>query len=351
MSNLLLLGMTHFPRLRIPDNQWSGLFQKMLSDPGVPEKMRDPANWPGGLRREWSHDRGLAAAGEQRKALMQDFAYLRSQLDIFSPDFVLIWGDDQYENFREDCVPPFALLAYDSFEADSSTPRIGGSTPIPEDAKRDPVQLAGHRTGAKHITSALIERGFDVAYAYQPLHQKLGHAFTNTALFLGAYDGPLPWPIVPFAVNCYGRIVIAQRGFPLGLSETSGRDLDPPSPPPWRCFDLGREVARIALASPWRIALVASSSWSHAFLTRKHFFLYPDVEADRELYDAFVQGRWDSWRNRTLGEIEVSGQNEVLNWMCLAGAFAELGVTPEFSHFHESYLFNSPKVFVLGRPA
>ncbi len=34
-------------------------------------------------------------------------------LDEFAPDLVVIWGDDQYENFREDVIPPFCLLAYE----------------------------------------------------------------------------------------------------------------------------------------------------------------------------------------------------------------------------------------------
>ena len=29
------------------------------------------------------------------------------------PAFVLIWGDDQYENFKEDIVPAFSVLAYE----------------------------------------------------------------------------------------------------------------------------------------------------------------------------------------------------------------------------------------------
>ena len=29
---------------------------------------------------------------------------------------MVIWGDDQYENFREDIIPPFCVLAYDEFE-------------------------------------------------------------------------------------------------------------------------------------------------------------------------------------------------------------------------------------------
>ena len=37
--------------------------------------------------------------------MIDEFRKIRRELDAFKPDFVLIWGDDQYENFREDCVP------------------------------------------------------------------------------------------------------------------------------------------------------------------------------------------------------------------------------------------------------
>ena len=48
--------------------------------------------------------------------MIDQFRRIRSELDAFNPDFVLIWGDDQYENFREDCVPAFSILAYDSVD-------------------------------------------------------------------------------------------------------------------------------------------------------------------------------------------------------------------------------------------
>ena len=41
---------------------------------------------------------------------------MRAALDAFKPDAVVIWGDDQYENFKEDVIPPFAVLAYDDLD-------------------------------------------------------------------------------------------------------------------------------------------------------------------------------------------------------------------------------------------
>ena len=185
-----------------------------------------------------------------------------------------------------------------------------------------------------------------MSYAYTPLHHPLGHAFMNTLLFLDYDRQGFPYPVIPFQVNCYGRRVIAQHGSTLGLANSPTEDqLDPPSPAPWRCFDLGRATARVMARSPWRVALIASSSWSHAFLTYKHHLLYPDVPADRALYEALRRADYPTWRQTPLGAMEDSGQQEMLNWMCLAGAMAELNRRPSETAFIESWIFNSNKVF------
>lgn len=46
-------------------------------------------------------------------AMRTGMSRVRQALDDFDPDFVLIWGDDQYENFKEDIVPAFSVLAYE----------------------------------------------------------------------------------------------------------------------------------------------------------------------------------------------------------------------------------------------
>jgi hypothetical protein len=89
------------------------------------------------------------------------------------------------------------------------------------------------------------------------------------------------------------------------------------------------------------------SSWSHAFLHDKAWRLYPDVESDRAFYEALRGGQYSHWRETSLEAVEESGQQEMLNWFCLAGAMAELKRTPSWSVFIESYLFNSNKCFAV----
>ena len=128
------------------------------------------------------------------------------------------------------------------------------------------------------------------------------------------------------------------------------RDLDPPSPNPARCMEVGAAAARVMAQSPWRTAIVASSSWSHSFLTEKNWQLWPDVPADRRLYEALEMGDYATWRGYTTDQIEDSGQHEVLNWFCLLGAMEELGRKPDRSTFIETWAFVSPVVFAYYLP-
>ncbi len=349
MGEILGLGVTHYPPLSGPDEQMARILNRMLDDPALPERWRHPENWPEPMRQQWGTDAGTTAARHHREALLAGFRNARRALDEFNPDLVVIWGDDQYENFREDVVPPYCLLAYEEM-APQPWQYYRGANAWQE--PNDKIfTYKGHRAAGKHIASALLEAGFDTAYAYQPLHHQLGHAFLNTLLFMDYDRRGFPYPVLPFQINCYGRKVIAQEAGVRSLSELPAEaDLDPPSPAPWRCFDLGAAVARIAADSPWRIALIASSSWSHAFLTQKHYLLYPDVDADRVLYNALCASDYKIWRERPLAAIEDSGQQEVLNWMALMGAMNALGRRPTETAYVESYIFNSNKCFAVYAP-
>ena len=349
MGELLGLGLTHYPPLTGRDENMAGILRHILQDPGLPDHYRHPESWPEAMRWEYGEDEGKSAAARHREALVAQFRKARRLLDDFAPDFVVIWGDDQYENFEEDIIPPFCVLAYESF-APRPWEQLRG-TNVWGEPKEKTFVYQGHRTGAKLLASGLLDEGFDVAYAYRPLHHEMGHAFLNTLLFLDYDRRGFDYPVVPLQVNCYGRRVISQHGGVPDLAHLpTAAEFDPPSPAPWRCFDLGAACARVLARSPWKVALIASSSWSHAFLTAKHHYLYPDIEADRALYEALLAGDYDTWRQTPLATIEASGQQEILNWMCLVGAMAELGRRAQEAEFIQTYIFNSSKCFAFFKP-
>ena len=61
---------------------------------------------------------------------------------------------------------------------------------------------------------------------------------------------------------------------------------------------------------------------------------------------AALRAEWPGWRlsescRRTTAEIEDAGQQELLNWVCLAGAMDALGCRAEIVDWVETLVFNS----------
>ena len=267
MGDILGIGATHYPPGLVPDEYKPWPLARMLhTDPRIPARLKDPANWPEPMRAEWGTDEGIAAFKAHRARVFNAFRTIRDEIAAFRPDFILMWGDDQYENFREDVVPPFCVLAYDTlafqpFKRLSGRPNIWGE---PDDKV---FTCPGQPVAGRVLASRLLEAGIDMAYAYRPLHgDGVAHAFANTLLYLDLDRQGFAYPVLPVTVNCYGRDVIRNQG---GGSQHTD-EADPPAPSPRRCFELGRATARIFKDSPWRVVLMASSSWSHAFLTEKN---------------------------------------------------------------------------------
>jgi hypothetical protein len=352
MGEILGLGLTHYPLLAVKDEYMSSLLRKTRRDPDIPEPANDPASWPEEMRAEWSDDRGLAAAAQHRARLRAGLDRCRQAVEDFKPDALIVFGDDQYENFREEVIPPFCVLAIPDTKVAPFEPmhelKLPNAWDLPEDLTFD---LRTAPELAKSVARGLIESGFDMAYAYrlrEGIH--FPHAIANTQLFLdyenaGAHFG---YPIVPVLVNCYGEHVIARRGGMAKFADIAkGENLDPPGPSPQRCFELGRALAKTLRAGDQRVAIVASSSWSHAFLNDKAWHLRPDLEADRKLYQALVSGDVGTWLEVTTADLVGAGQQEMLNWFCLLGAMTEIGAKLSWSSLVETHIFNSDKCFAI----
>jgi hypothetical protein len=347
MAEILGVGLTHFPGFLGPDENMAYQLLKVLETDKVPSRLKDPQNWPEPAKMEWGADRGVTAAKRHRQRIINGFRKIRQRLEEFKPDFLLIWGDDQYEQFREDCIPPFNIFIFDELQ---SQPFLVNhmSNPGARNVWSEPIdktfKIAGHSQGAGYLIHRLIEQNFDVSYSYKLREaQPLPRSFLNPLLYLDYDRSGFDIPVVPFHVNCYGSTVIRSRGLLDHLSSRDGVKLDPISPSPARCFEIGRATARILQASPWRVAIVASSSWSHAFLTPKHSWLFPDWDADRQRYEDLKAGRYEVYKTIGVEELDITGQHEFLNWICLAGALSELGYKAEYLDYVECYLFNSNK--------
>ncbi len=115
MAEILGLGITHYPGLSYKGNL-NRRIKLLLADPLLPERLRSPEGWHPTMREQWGTDEGARHSEQHRSDMIHAFRKARAELDAFKPDWVLLWGDDQYENFHEDCVPPFSVLAYDAVD-------------------------------------------------------------------------------------------------------------------------------------------------------------------------------------------------------------------------------------------
>ena len=350
MAEILGVGLTHYPGMIAPDEDLGyPLTRALRHNDRIPAEMKDPASWPEAMRAEYGDDEGLASSRKHRERLVRGFMKLRAEIDAFNPDFVLIWGDDQYENFKEDIIPPFCILAYDQMECRPFTNHDGSpKNNVWGEAADKAFDYKGVPTEARFLASGLLESGIDISYAYKPLHETggLGHAFLNTLLYLDYDRKGFDYPVLPFQVNCYGSKVIRNRGGAVQFEEFD----DPPGPSPKRCMEVGAATAKVLKASPWKVALIASSSWSHAFLTDKHNYLWADRESDRARLEELKAGDYAAWRKVTTPQVEAAGQQEMLNWMCLIGAMEELSHKPDILDYVETYVFNSEKCMALFKP-
>ena len=338
----------------MPNEGLTGVFKTTLRAPNVEAARKDPANWPAELIAELGNDDGLSAANRCGERFGNDFRAIRKILDDFNPDLVVVWGDDQYENFREDIVPAFCLLGYDDqFEIkpwdnrqwrqaeplgragrlaiEAEGPSRGGQIP------RHRPDRAGHRHGLR-VQAAAPPDG-PCLYQYVSL-SRLGPGGLSLSgdpvrdQLLRPHPAPRqrrPRPSVP-------------------ATATGRRSRRPAVTAPWRCMQVGAAVAQVLAASPYRAALIASSSWSHAFLSPKNGYLWPDHEGDRLLFDAVSRADYDIWRKRSLAEMEFAGQHEMLNWMALIGAMEALDRRPVIQDYMETYILASDKCFLSFPP-
>jgi len=349
MGTIMGMGSSHWPAMIQPDEAKPWPFLRTLAnDPRVPAELKNPLNWPAGVRAEWGHDEGVSAHREHRRRLVEAFRKLRAEIQAFDPDFILMFGDDQYENFTEDIIPPFCVMAYPDLTSHPFKGGRRGRSNVWNEPEDHAIKMRSKPDVAKWLAHRYLEEGVDMAYAYRPLHwEGLGHAFVNIQMYLDYDRQGFDVPIIPVQVNSYGSKIIGNRRAING----AGQEPDPVSPTPRRCFEIGRITARILAASPWRVVMYASGGWSHGFLVEKHHCLWPDVESDRLRAQQIRDGREAEWQELTVAQIEDAGQQELMTWICVAGAMHALRQKGDVIDYVETAgVFNSGKCLAVWRP-
>ena len=354
MAELLGVGITHYPPLLGQPKAYANLLRLVMGSHIVPEDMKDPSNWPEEMQAEYRDEKDRALEHQERHRVA--LGEIRTIIDDFQPDAVIMFGDDQYENFKEDIIPPFNVYCMDAFH---SRPFeilrvMGDQDNIWNVANDYAYDVPGAGFLARDLAHNIIEKDYPLAYSYKYLnHDHLTHAFANAFVFLDWENTGWTYPIIPISVNCYGTGVIQSRGGFFNLLDQrpeSERDpyIDaaaPAGPTPRSCFELGQTLRKALDERDERILVMASSGWSHAFLVEKHHYLYPDREFDKARVDELRTGRQKDWADLTNVEIESAGSQEFKNWICLAGVFPEREA--RVVDYLDTWIFNSQKCFAV----
>jgi hypothetical protein len=283
------IGTSHSPQLSIRAKDWAYLLKKDETDPRL--------DYPALLKRaKPGLDKELTPEkfAERDQACLKAVATLGDALRRANADVVVIFGDDQHEQFGDDNMPTFAIYHGKSIPV----VRDSGLRPSGwKDAERRGwVDTADEYDNeddlANHLICSLTEEEFDIARCNR-LRKEIGvgHAFS----FL--YRRLLPGgkiPMVPVMVNTY---------YP------------PNQPTPKRCYVFGQAVRRAieSWKSDKRVALMASGGLSHVVIDEEIDAMTIDGLRNKKPETLFRLPREKLW----------GGTSEILNWVALAGAMED----------------------------
>jgi hypothetical protein len=236
----------------------------------------------------------------RHSAARQAISGLSDALASAALDALIVIGDDQKEMLRGDRSPP--LLVYSRATIRSQRPKHAANRPewalrasdrfYPSDGPRDfPVA----RALGQHLSAYLEQQGLDIAPdEFGSDTVPMGHAFA----FIHSQLMPeAPVPIVPVLLNAL---------YP------------PDQPAPSRCIEMGDAIAAAVEAFPAdaRVGIAASGGLSHFVV---------DEQLDRDVVTALTRQDYAALASLPLHKLN-SGNGEIRNWLCAAGALRSLRV-------------------------
>jgi 3-O-methylgallate 3,4-dioxygenase len=288
MADVVLgIGTSHTPQITVPWHAWPNMSQNSEVSSYVPPDLDAQ------LQPE-VHQQRYEAVQAAVKKLSQ---VLRATEGL---DAIVIFGDDQHEQFYDDNMPAIAIYHGGDFGLKTQRNRRGGDMAWLEleeaGWEKTHPSYSTHSELAKHLIASLADQDFDVTRCSQLREGVgIGHAFSFLYRRLWA---DCPVPIVPIMMNTY---------YP------------PNQPTPKRAYGLGKAVRKALMQ--WdggqRVAVIASGGLSHIVLDEEI-----DHQVLRGLREKDEQALFTLPRHKLRG-----GTSEILNWVALAGAVGPFEMT------------------------
>jgi len=229
------------------------------------------------------------------KCVRDALEFLKEMLKEKKPDALILIGDDQEEQFKEDNVPQIAMHVGDAFFATARS----------EAGRQRFARYRCHSDLAHDLLDGFVERGFDVSFSKVfPNEELLSHAHCQ---ILKRFVPEADIPIIPLFINA----------------------MHPPSIIPGRCYRLGQAIREIIEqhSSGERVIIYASGGLSH-FPPDYPFGFYKgpytvgsiSEEFDREAMELMARGEGETLGQLTSQNLLENGWPEMKNWIVLLGA-------------------------------
>jgi aromatic ring-opening dioxygenase catalytic subunit (LigB family) len=277
MADIVLgIGTSHTPQISADWQEWPNLGKQPNPSPYIPEDLEQQLK-PETHEKRWG-------------VVQHDIKALGDKLRSTPLDAVVIFGDDQHEQFHDDNMPAIAIYHGEKAEV-HDRPRRPGFPELRFEQTKPEYPVAADLAG--HLITSLVDQEFDITRVNELKAERgIGHAFS----FLYQRLWPeCDVPIVPIMINTY---------YP------------PNYPTPKRCWSLGQAVAKAI--KEWgpgkRVAIMASGGLSHIMM---------DEEVDHQTLDG-LQNKEPELLWRLPRERLIGGTSEVLNWVALDGATQNL---------------------------
>lgn len=304
MADIVLgIGTSHTPLLALNADEWRHRAEFDYANPKLNLSDGRELTYPQLLAETSARYESEITPGIlQRKEEICEAAVerLADALHEASPDVVVIVGDDQGELFSPANQPAIAVYHGDEIVTLHGKYAAADAPEWMRSVGRDYLLDKTHRVPAAptlglELIEGLIERHIDVsaiAHVEDPARAGFGHAF---GFVIKRLFRQRSIPVVPVLLNTY---------FP------------PNVPTSARCYDMGvalREAIE-ASASSARVAIIASGGLSHFVVD--------------EAFDRKILAALEAHDTQTLRSIKrealKSGSSEILNWIMVAGAMANM---------------------------
>lgn len=276
----LTLAMSNVAAIYRPRATWQAIYDRQKTE-GVPP--------PNELEGETD-----AVVDDQIRRIEAARSVLRTRLEAYDPEVVVILGYDDGVVFNEIQTPQFCTYTGEDLSGSASVAELGEA---PEDHR---VTLRCDPAFAWEVHGQLVDRGFDVNYmATQHAVGKpewgTSSAFTRPGETLLA---GLNAAILPIFINCSVE----------------------PAPTARRCHDFGAALGEILEESPKRVALLAVGGLSHDPGGARAGWI--DSRLDEWVLKRLAKG--DSPRLRSLFDVDSDtlrgGTGQIRTWIVAAAA-------------------------------